>query len=127
MMTRTLTFALVAAAALAGCNNDDHNIVVGPPGDDTNTAANAGVQLPPSIASTKTYRCADNAVVSIDWMSDSKSANVRVGKSGSPTQVVAAEAGKPMTGPAGYSVNGSPTASSVTIAVPGHKAQSCKA
>ena len=127
MTTRTLTFALVAAAALAGCNNDDHNIVVGPPGDDTNTAANAGVQLPPSIASTKTYRCADNAVVSIDWMSDSKSANVRVGKSGSPTQVVAAEPGKPMTGPAGYSVNGSPTASSVTIGVPGHKAQSCKA
>ena len=34
-MTRPLTIiALAAAAALAGCNNDDHNIVVGPDVDD---------------------------------------------------------------------------------------------
>jgi hypothetical protein len=44
-----------------------------------------------------------------------------------PTQVAAAEPGKPMTGPAGYSLAGTASASSVTIAVPGHKAQSCKA
>lgn len=126
-MTRTtIILTLVAAAALAGCNNESHNIVAGPPEDDT-PVANTNVQLPPSIAASKTYRCADNKVVFVDWLADNKTANVRTEPGGVPTQVVAAEPGKPMTGPAGYSVSGSPTATSVTIAVPGHKAQSCKA
>jgi hypothetical protein len=63
----------------------------------------------------------------VDWLSDNKSANVRTEKGGTPTQVTAAEPGKPMTGPAGYSVSGSASASAATIAVPGHGAQSCKA
>lgn len=128
MMTRTLaTLGLVAAAALAGCNKDDHTIVVGPPGDDVAVATNADVQLPPAIAASKTYRCADNKIVTVDWLADNKTANIRTEKNGTPTQVSAPEPGQPMTGPAGYSVTGSPTASSVTIAVPGRKAQSCKA
>ena len=128
-MTRTpLYLAFVAAAALAGCNKEDHTIVAGPDGDQqTNAAANAGVELPPSIVASKIYRCADNLVVYVDWMSDNKSANVRTDKSGSPTQVVAAEPGKPMSAPGGYSVEGSATSSSVKIAVPGHSAESCKA
>src|SRR5207253_10963213 len=68
---------LVAAAALAGCNNEDHNIISGPDtGEVPNAAANANVQLPPSIAATKIYRCADNKIVYDDWMSDNKSANI---------------------------------------------------
>lgn len=127
-MTRTyLIITLAAAAALAGCNKESHTIVAGPPGDDTNTAAKAPVALPPSITASKIYRCADNAVVYVDYLSDNKTANVRTEKGGTPTQVVAAEAGKPMTGPAGYSVDGTATASSAKIAVPGHPAQSCKA
>jgi hypothetical protein len=128
-MTRTpLLITLAAAAALAGCNKENHTIVAGgPPGDDTNAAANAPVALPPSITASKIYRCADNTVVYVDWLSDGKTANVRTEKGGSPTQVVAPEAGKPMTGPAGYSVEGSASAPSAKIAVPGHAAQSCKA
>jgi hypothetical protein len=59
------------AAALAGCN-ENHTIVAGGPedGNDTNVATNAPVVLPPSISATKTYRCADNKLVYIDWMSD---------------------------------------------------------
>jgi hypothetical protein len=130
MMTRTLNiFGLAAAAALAGCNNENHNIVAGGPdeGTPTNEVANANIQLPPSIAASKTYRCADNKLVYVDWLSDNKSANVRTESGGPPTLVSAAEPGKPMAGPAGYSVSGSASASSVTIAVPGHGAQSCKA
>ena len=130
-MTRTpFLLMLAAAAALAGCNSKDHTIVAGgEPQDDqpTNAMANANVELPPSIAASKIYRCADNKVVYVDWMSDGKSANVRTEKDGSPTAVSAAEAGKPMAGPAGYSVEGSATAGSARIAVPGHAAQSCKA
>ena len=60
-MTRTpLLITLVAAAALAGCNKEDHTIVAGARPEDSNVAANGPVALPPSIASSKSYRCADN-------------------------------------------------------------------
>jgi hypothetical protein len=130
-MTRTplSIITLVAAAALAGCNSADHNIVVGGEPDDnqTNVAANANVELPPAIAASKTYRCADNKLVYVDWLADNKSANIRTEQNGNPTSVKAAEAGKPMTAPGGFELSGSPTAASVKIAVPGHPSQSCKA
>ena len=128
-MTRTpLLLALGAAAALAGCNKENHTIIAGPNSADDNVAApNTPVALPPSVTSSKTYRCADNRVVYIDWLSDGKSANVRTDKGGIPTQVTAAEAGKPMTAAGGYEVTGGAGASSAHIAVPGHAAQSCKA
>jgi len=71
-MTRTtLLITLAAAAALAGCNKQDHTIVAGGPQEDNSTVATNGpVALPPSIASSKSYRCADNKLVYIDWMSD---------------------------------------------------------
>ena len=125
-MTRTpLLIAFAAAAALAGCNKENHTIVAGgePAGD--NLAENAAVVLPPTIAQSKIYRCADNKVVYVDWMSDNKSANIRTESGGVATPVTASEAGKPMTGAAGYSLEGSATARAVKIAVPGHALQSC--
>jgi hypothetical protein len=119
---------LAAAAALAGCNKENHTIGGETENTATNTAANANVQLPPSILATKLYRCADNSVVTVDYMSDNKSANVKAGKDGSPVQVVSAEAGKPMNSADGaVSVDGSATGSSAKIAVPGHPAQTCNA
>lgn len=128
MNTRTpLIIALAAAAALAGCNKESHTIGGGPDAADANAAANAPVTLPPSVAATKTYRCADNRVVSIDWLSDNLSANIRAGDNATPVQLTTAEAGKPMTAPGGYALSGSADASSVRIAFPGHASQSCKA
>jgi len=118
--------AFVAAAALAGCNKDN-TLGGNNAADQNNAAANAAVQLPPSIAASKIYRCADNQVVYVDWLSDNKTANIRTEQGGTPTQVSAPEAGKPMTGPTGYSLEGSAAASSAKIGVPGHPAQSCKA
>ncbi len=72
-MTRaSFLLTLVAAAALAGCNKEDHTIVAGgePADEPTNAAANAGVQLPPSIMSSKIYRCGDNKLIYVDWLSD---------------------------------------------------------
>ena len=73
-MTRFYTLmTLVAAAALAGCDNSDHTIVSDPDGPDpmANAVANVGsVQLPPSIQASKAYRCKDNRLVYIDWLSD---------------------------------------------------------
>ena len=126
-MTRTtLIIALVATAALAGCN-EDHTIVSGPPGEEqSNSAANAPVELPPSIASSKIYRCADNDVVYIDWLSDG-SANLRPDKDASPTHLSSSEPGKPLTAAGGYSVTGTATDASIRIAVPGQSEESCKA
>jgi hypothetical protein len=129
-MTRTpMLIMIAAAAALAGCNKQSHTIVAGPDvdNDTTNAASNGPVALPPSIVSSKIYRCADNKVVYVDYLSDNKSANIRTDKAGTPTQVNAAEAGKPMTGPAGYSLDGTSSAKSVKIAVPGHPSQTCNA
>lgn len=128
-MKRTaLTAVLAAAAAVGGCGNENHNIVAGGPDPDENApASNAGVELPPAVVAAKIYRCADNTVVHVDWLSDGKSANIHTDKNPSPAHVAAPEAGKPMAGAAGYSVEGSSSAPSVKIAVPGHPAQSCKA
>jgi hypothetical protein len=128
-MTRIpFLFMLTAAAALAGCNKENHTIIAGPDtADNDSNVANAGIQLPPSILATKIYRCTDNTVVTVDYLSDGKSANVRVGKTVASTQVVAEEPGKPMTGAGGYSVEGSSSSSTAKITVPGHGSQSCTA
>jgi curli biogenesis system outer membrane secretion channel CsgG len=129
-MTRIpLILTLAAAAALAGCNKENHTIVAGPDVEnDANTSApKTPVALPPSIVASKIYRCADNKVIYVDYLSDNKSANVRTDKGAASTLVTAAEAGKPMTAAGGYSVDGNATASTAKIAVPGHPSQSCKA
>ena len=121
-------FALAAAALVSGCN-EDRTIVAGGPDTRDEAAealqANGPVALPPSIASTKTYRCADNQIVQVDWMSDGKSANIRAGDKGT-VHVVAPEPGKDMIAEGGFALSGAPGAASVRIAT-GGAAQSCKA
>jgi len=129
-MTRTtLLITLAASAALAGCNKQSHTIVAGGPEPDptANTAPHGPVALPPSITASKIYRCADNKIVYVDWLSDDKTANIRTDKGGNPTSVTAPEAGKPMTAAGGYSLEGKASANEAKIAIPGHPSQSCKA
>jgi hypothetical protein len=113
-MTRTpLLLALAATAALAGCNNDDHTIVAGPDGDAGNQApaANGPVTLPPSISASKIYRCKDNSVIYVDWLSDG-TARVRTDRATVGTGVQVGE---------GQPLQGSADAPSVT-----YNGQSCK-
>ena len=128
-MTRIpLILTLAAAAALAGCNNSDHTIVAGPDtgGNEVNVAAEANIQLPPAIAATKVYRCSgDNSVVQVDWLSDNKTANVRVGENAPATQVTAPESGKPMTAADGLSLTGTASGSSVSIKLPTGETKTC--
>ena len=97
-MTKTLAiFALVAAAALAGCDQSDHTITAPGPYDPQANAANsaaAPVVLPPSITATHTYRCKDNSLVYIDWLSDG-SARTKTDKAARATAVKVGEAGDP--------------------------------
>ncbi len=122
-------FAIAAAAMVAGCNQDNHTIVAGGPDNRDEAAeqlqANGPVELPPSIASTKTYRCADNQIVQVNWMSDGKSATIRT-DSGGTVHVVAPEPGKDMIAEGGFALSGAPGTASVKIAT-GGAAQTCKA
>ena len=73
-MTRSLTIiAIVAAAGLSACDNSDHTIIAGPNIDDpmANAVQNLdSIELPPSIVASNVYRCKDNSLVYIDWLSN---------------------------------------------------------
>ena len=119
---------LVAAAALAGCDQSDNNLTQDGPADAQANAANAAapIALPPSIAHSKIYRCKDNSVVYIDWLSDNKSANFKPERNAVPVQLAAPVAGEKMVAE-GYSLTGTAADASVTLERPGKGAQACKA
>ena len=112
--------------SLAGCNNQPTNIGADETDDmKTQLATAKPVSLPPSIAATKSLRCADNSVVFVDFYSDGKSAGIHLKKDSPPTIVKADTAGKPMTGDGGYALDGTQTSSSVKVTLPGKPEQSC--
>ena len=120
---KNLLLIVAASAALVACEKE--TIVQG---DNEPVAASKDVKvvLPPSITATKTYRCKDNSVVNIDWLSDNLSANFRGEKESTPVRLTAAAAGAPMTAD-GYSLTGDAKTPSITITLPGKDAQICKA
>jgi hypothetical protein len=123
-MTRTLFIApLIAAVALAGCDNASNTVVLNPDGTEVNEAreqAVQNVQLPPSIVSSDKFRCKDNSVVSIDWLSDGTTNTARVTpEGGSAATLTQVEAGGPYTAE-GVSLTGEAKAQSVT-----YNGQSC--
>ena len=112
--------------ALAACNSQPENIVVGPQDDMKDQLAHAKpVELPPSIAATKTFRCKDNGVVYVDFYSDGKSAGLHTKKDGPPTMLKAPAAGQPMVADGGYAVTGTATASTISVTLPGKDKQDC--
>ena len=122
-MTRNLILiAITAAAALAGCDKQDHTIQAGGPEDPmANVAAPADLKLPPSIVASHKYRCKDNSVAQIDWLSDGTANSARVTPQGGAAVTLAqAEANGPYTAE-GKSLTGTPDAQSVT-----YGGQSCK-
>ncbi len=128
-MNRTLcSTLLVAAAALAGCDQSDPSTTASNLANDQANAANAAapLQLPPSIAHSGIYRCKDNSVVYIDWLSDNKSANFRAERNAAPIQLIGPEAGQKMIGPEGYGLIGTATGGSITLERPGMGSQVCK-
>lgn len=121
-------FSLIAVASvalLAACNKNDEPEVVGGPADPmAEQLANAApVELPPSVKANKQYRCKDNSLIFVDFMSDDKTALLRTEKGGTATSLKAAEAGQPFTAEGGFEVKGS--GDDVTITVPGKSAQAC--
>jgi hypothetical protein len=131
-MIRTLTLTALAALALAGCNSEPE-VVGGQPDPMKDELAKAApVELPPSIASSKTYRCKDNSLVQIDWLAQDKGAYVH-GADRTQTHLKKAEPveGQPastdLVAEGGYVLKGDAKATSVSLTLPGKGAQVCKA
>jgi hypothetical protein len=89
-----------------------------------NETVNEPLVLPPSIVASKTYRCKDNSLAYVDYLSDGKTATVRDTPEATPNALTMVEPGKPFTAE-GYALTGTPTAASVTLARPGKGSQSC--
>jgi len=122
LLTAAPTAALLT---LAACNNEPTIINSGPLDTQAADLAKAKpVALPPSIAASRTYRCKDNSIIYVDFMSDQTTANFRTKKGEDPVLLTAPEAGKPFVAD-GYSVTGSGT--QITVSAPGKGSQSCKA
>lgn len=122
-MTRTLFIApLIAAVALSGCDTGN-TVVLNPDGTEVNEAqeqAVNNVQLPPSIVDSDKFRCKDNSVISIDWLSDGTTQSARVTPEGGTAVTLSqAEPGGPFTAE-GASLTGEAKADSVT-----YNGQSC--
>ena len=125
-LLRPILAAAALCALLAGCNAKPTTLTQGEPADPTaNQVATAPpVALPPSVEATKSYRCADNSLVFVDFMSDKTSANLRKTKDGDAVALTAPAAGQPYAG-GGYTVSGS--GDTATITQPGKSAQACTA
>jgi hypothetical protein len=120
-MTRTLTMlAIAAAGALAACDNSDHNIVAGEPFDpQANAVQNLEtVELPPSIVASHVYRCRDNSVVYVDWLSND-TARIKQTRDEIGTTVTKGEDGAYTA--EGQSLSGAPADQTITIG-----GQSCR-
>jgi len=126
VMIRNLTLIVLGAATLAACNNEP--IVGGETPDPMKDelAKAPPVELPPAIASTKTYRCKDNSVVRIDWLADNKGAYVH-GDGTTQTHLkpeIPVE-GAELTAEGGYALIGEATANSITVTLPGKGKRVC--
>jgi hypothetical protein len=125
-MKHYLTLLPAAALlALSACGEKEPEVVGNMPdplGDQLQNAA--PVALPPMVKASQSYRCKDGSLIFVDFMSDDKTANIRLAKDGAPTKLTAEEVGKPFKAEGGYEVSG--TGEAVTATVPGKDAQSCK-
>ena len=115
--------ALGAMLALSACNPETVTSGHSPQDDQQAELANAApVVLPPSVKTSKKYRCADGGIVTVDFLSDDLSATITPDKGG-PTALKAAEKGQAFTAE-GFAVSG--TGATVDITLPGKSSQSCK-
>lgn len=131
---RILLPSLVAVSlfALTACDNKKPVEVTSVSADPqaAEIAKRGAVELPPSIKADLSLRCnPGNSLAFVTFFNGDKQALVRTEKTGTPTKLVAAEAGQPLKAEGGYelsySTEGKPTAATLTL--PGKGKLTCKA
>lgn len=126
---KPLILPLSAAAAvlmLSACGQSQPEVVDNKAPDPlaAQAAEAAPVKLPPAVKSSRSYRCKDNSIIYVDYLSDDKSANLRTDKAAAPTVLTAEAPGQPYK--AGeYALSGD--GASVSATLPGKGTQDCKA
>jgi hypothetical protein len=133
VMTHSRLLAAASTAAfvlLAGCKSEP--VTVGGAADPQAEALKNApkVKLPPSIKESKIYRCKDNSVVYVNFMSDGITANVRDKEEEPPrTTLTAAAPGQPyqLTDPQGGKWDLSGSGDSVVYTSPDSGKQTCRA
>ena len=128
-MQRTHFFAaalFAASLSVAACNSEPEVIEANNDPMKEELAKAPPVELPPSIQASRTYRCKDNSLVYIDFMSND-TAIVRKGKGAEPpiATVTAETAGGAYKSAEGYTVSGN--SAQITYTSPNGGSQSCKA
>jgi len=128
-MQKTLLLAAAGIAAtlsLAACNKEPEVIDTNPDPQAEALKNAPPVELPPAIQASRTYRCKDNSLVYIDFMSNN-TAFVRKEKGAEPpiATVTAEQAGGEYKSADGYTVSGN--SEQITYSAPGKGTQSCKA
>jgi hypothetical protein len=134
-MTKPSPLFAVAAATLftlAACGQSEPDVVGGAAPDATSIAAKnkAPVELPPAIASSKTFRCKDKSVVYVNFLTDGLTANVRDKEEEPPAVTLKAPAaGEPFVGvpPTGDGFKLVGSGDEVTYTSPDSGTQVCKA
>jgi len=109
-MTKPLLLAAAASAALltlSACNREPEVVGGGPADPQAEALKNAPpIELPPSIAASKQYRCSDNSLYIVDFYSND-TATIRVGsREAARTILTAGEGGAPPYTAEGYSLSG---------------------
>lgn len=128
MRNHSLAAACAAATlSLAACGQSEPEVVnttYDPQAEALKTAP--PVELPPAIQASRTYRCKDNSLVYIDFMSNN-TALVRKSKGAEPplATLTTEAAGGEYKSPDGYSVSGN--SEQITYASPNGGSQSCTA
>jgi hypothetical protein len=127
-MQRAFLLAACAAASLtlAACNSEPEVVDANPDPQANALKSAPPVELPPAIVASRTYRCKDNSLVFIDFMSND-TAIVRKGKGVEPplATVTAETAGGQYKSADGFTVSGN--SEQITYASPKGGSQSCKA
>ncbi len=121
-----LAACVAASLSLAACNTEPE-VVEANPDPQAEVLKNAPkVELPPAIVASRAYRCKDNSLVYIDFMSNN-TALVRKGKGVQPplATVTAETAGGAYKSADGFTVSGN--SEQITYSSPKTGSQSCKA
>ena len=95
LIRNALPLALAAAFALAGCEQKPESMNTGTVDPQAAELANAAPAVaPPMIKTSHSYRCKDNSLIFVDFMTDDMTANFKPSKDGAVTVLKAPEAGK---------------------------------
>ncbi|MDH7971408.1 hypothetical protein QH494_04375 [Sphingomonas sp. AR_OL41] len=125
MKNRLLPAAAVALLALSACKQKTEVVSATAPDPQAEALANRPkVELPPAITATRTFRCKDQSLATVDFYAGNKQVTVKVGDATIPVKLTAESDGAPFKAD-GFVLTGTPAA--ITLTSPGKPEQACKA